>query len=65
MTGLADAVAGWAPEPLQTTDRIDAWPLAAFAALLDEPAPKGALPPLWQLMLVQLPVTFLEGGFKS
>ena len=47
MTGLADAVDGWAPEPLQTTDRIDAWPLAAFAALLDEPAPEGALPPLW------------------
>lgn len=47
MSGLADAVAGWAPEPSTVTDRIDPWPLAAFAALLDQPPPEGTLPPLW------------------
>ncbi len=47
MSGLAAAVAGWAPGPLETTDRIDPWPPAAFAALLDQPPPEGPLPPLW------------------
>ncbi|GAA1323426.1 FAS1-like dehydratase domain-containing protein [Pseudonocardia xinjiangensis] len=48
---LADHLTGWAPEPVETTARIDAWPSHAFAALLDEPSPvRGAgdpLPPMW------------------
>lgn len=47
MSGLADAVAGWSPSPLDSTDVIDPWPVAAFAALLDQPAPAETLPPLW------------------
>jgi 3-methylfumaryl-CoA hydratase len=43
---LADAVADWHPAPVDRTDRIAPWPVAAFAALLDEPAPE-ELPPLW------------------
>lgn len=38
---------GWSPAPVVTTDRIDPWPVAAFAALLDAPAPGEELPPLW------------------
>ena len=48
---LADQLTGWAPEPVETTARIDAWPSHAFAALLDEQSPvQGAgdpLPPMW------------------
>lgn len=45
---LADAVRDWHPAPLAATDRLDPWPVAAFAALLDQPPPAGdALPPLW------------------
>jgi 3-methylfumaryl-CoA hydratase len=48
---LAEHLTGWAPEPVETTARIDVWPSGAFAALLDEPSPvRGAgdpLPPLW------------------
>jgi 3-methylfumaryl-CoA hydratase len=45
---MAELVADWAPPPLETTDRIDPWPVAAFAALLDQPVPQdGELPPLW------------------
>src|SRR3954451_20026291 len=44
---LADAVADWHPAPVETADRIDPWPAAAFAALLDQPAPQQQLPPLW------------------
>jgi 3-methylfumaryl-CoA hydratase len=43
---LADAVADWHPAPVETTDTIDPWPVAAFAALLDQPVPD-ELPPLW------------------
>jgi 3-methylfumaryl-CoA hydratase len=48
MTSLAELVAGWAPGPVEVTDRIAPWPVAAFAALLDQPVPDdGELPPLW------------------
>jgi 3-methylfumaryl-CoA hydratase len=47
VSGLASAVAGWAPPPVTVTDRIDPWPVTAFAALLDLPPPTGTLPPLW------------------
>jgi 3-methylfumaryl-CoA hydratase len=43
---LADLVADWHPAPVEATDRIDPWPMGAFAALLDQPPPE-ALPPLW------------------
>ncbi|SDD41323.1 3-methylfumaryl-CoA hydratase [Geodermatophilus telluris] len=51
MTPLASAVEGWSPGPVTTTARIGAGPAAAFAALLDQPAPPLAdgdpLPPGW------------------
>jgi len=47
----ASPIAGWSPSPVETTARIDAWPAAAFAALLDLPSPVAKdgdpLPPLW------------------
>jgi 3-methylfumaryl-CoA hydratase len=47
----ASLLAGWSPAPVETTARIDAWPAAAFAAMLDVPAPVtqdgDPLPPLW------------------
>ncbi|WP_159775305.1 FAS1-like dehydratase domain-containing protein [Streptomyces sp. HM190] len=51
MTGLADALAGWSPAEVRTTDVIDPWPVAAFSALLDLPGTAAAegepLPPGW------------------
>jgi 3-methylfumaryl-CoA hydratase len=48
---LATHLAGWAPEPVEATGRMDAWPVLAFAALLDQPAPVSGpgdeIPPLW------------------
>jgi len=48
---LADHVQGWAPEPVEETERIGAWPAQSFADVLDQPAPVdgdgSALPPLW------------------
>ncbi|MFJ9782927.1 MaoC family dehydratase N-terminal domain-containing protein [Amycolatopsis sp. NPDC101161] len=44
---LRDAVAGWQPDAVETSEVIGAWPATAFAALLDQPAPTGPLPPLW------------------
>jgi 3-methylfumaryl-CoA hydratase len=47
---LSSAVAGWKPEPLDVTGRLDAWPVAAFTAALDlseGPGPGDPLPPLW------------------
>lgn len=46
---LADHVDGWAPGPVEETDRIGAWSARNFADLLDQPSPveDGALPPLW------------------
>jgi 3-methylfumaryl-CoA hydratase len=50
-TALAEAVEGWSPGPVTTTDVIGPWPAAAFSALLDLPATAAgegeALPPLW------------------
>ncbi len=50
---LPSVIAGWAPAPVETTARIDAWPGTAFAALLDQPSPVAAdgdpLPPLWHV----------------
>ena len=42
MEPLQDAVRDWAPAPVVRTDRIDAEPISAFAALLDQPAPETA-----------------------
>ncbi|WP_219419229.1 FAS1-like dehydratase domain-containing protein [Pseudonocardia nigra] len=51
VSDLAAHLAGWAPPPVDVTGRIDTWPAAAFAALLDQPSPVHAvgdpLPPLW------------------
>ena len=48
---LAQALDGWAPGAVQHSRRVDPWPAAAFAALLDTapPAlgPGDPLPPLW------------------
>jgi 3-methylfumaryl-CoA hydratase len=48
---LAAHLRGWAPEPVEVTGRLDAWPVRAFAGMLDQPAPPHApgdpLPPLW------------------
>lgn len=57
LTGtLAAALDGWAPGAVQHTRRVDPWPAAAFAALVDTPAPPldpGApLPPLWHWFTV-------------
>ncbi|MGW5714925.1 FAS1-like dehydratase domain-containing protein [Amycolatopsis sp. NPDC003865] len=44
---LSDAIAGWQPDAVETSEVIGAWPAEAFSALLDQPAPAGPLPPLW------------------
>ena len=60
MTGLADAVAGWAPDPLDATDTITPWPVAALSAVFDLPGPVGeTLPPLWHWLY------FLEHARQS
>jgi 3-methylfumaryl-CoA hydratase len=41
-------IAGWAPEPEEKTEVIDAAPSAALAGLLDVEPPGEELPPLWQ-----------------
>lgn len=49
--GLAEYVRDWDPPTVRTSRRVDPWPAAAFADLLDAPAPvldDGApLPPMW------------------
>jgi 3-methylfumaryl-CoA hydratase len=47
VTTLAEHVAGWAPGPTQAAGRLDPWPVAAFAGVLDQPPPGPELPPLW------------------
>jgi 3-methylfumaryl-CoA hydratase len=51
MSELANALAGWAPEPRRRTDRVTSWAVEAFAAVLDQPSPlvgrPGVLPPMW------------------
>ncbi|MGY1733855.1 hypothetical protein ACI798_20285 [Geodermatophilus sp. SYSU D01045] len=51
MSLLSDAVAGWSPGPLTDAAPVAAGPAAAFAAVLDRPAPPLAdgdpLPPGW------------------
>lgn len=48
---LVDHVAGWAPGPVETTDAVRGWAVAAFAGMLDVPSPVtgpgDAVPPLW------------------
>ncbi|MFC4949684.1 FAS1-like dehydratase domain-containing protein [Pseudonocardia sp. GCM10023141] len=44
---LGTYLTGWAPAPVETVARIDAWPGEAFAGLLDQPAPGDVLPPMW------------------
>jgi 3-methylfumaryl-CoA hydratase len=48
---MAEMIAGWAPEPVETTDTITVGPALALAALLDtEPTvtgPGDPIPPLW------------------
>jgi hydroxyacyl-ACP dehydratase HTD2-like protein with hotdog domain len=47
MTDLAEALAGWAPEPAETTETIMAGPAVGLAGLLDGEPPGDLLPPLW------------------
>jgi 3-methylfumaryl-CoA hydratase len=47
MSGLAEALRGWAPAPVEITRRVDAWAAEAVADLLDAPPPEATLPPLW------------------
>jgi 3-methylfumaryl-CoA hydratase len=44
---LATALRDWRPPTVGTVRRVDPWQSAAFAALLDAPAPVDELPPLW------------------
>ena len=50
-SALARALDGWAPEPVSTSRRVDPWASAAFAGVIDAPAPPldpgDPLPPLW------------------
>jgi 3-methylfumaryl-CoA hydratase len=50
-SGLAQSVAGWAPEPTETSDRVTSWAVSAFSAMLDLPEPAAGegdpVPPLW------------------
>ena len=50
-TSLAELLDGWAPRAVHSARRVDPWPAAAFAALLDTAAPPlgpgDPLPPLW------------------
>lgn len=41
-------IEGWAPEPYETTERIEDGPAGALAGLLDVASPGEVLPPLWQ-----------------
>lgn len=51
MSTLADALDGWAPEPVETVDAVGTWPVAAFSGMLDLPGAAAAegdpVPPLW------------------
>jgi len=54
MSELASSLSGWAPAPVEWSDRVSSWSVGAFAALLDQPSPlagagRGApvLPPMW------------------
>ena len=51
MRRLETHLVGWEPPATETTQRLDAEPVAAFAALLDQAAPAAVdgdpLPPLW------------------
>ncbi|GAA4552648.1 FAS1-like dehydratase domain-containing protein [Pseudonocardia xishanensis] len=44
---LAEALRAWRPPVVESARRVDPWQSAAFAALLDAPAPTDTLPPLW------------------
>jgi 3-methylfumaryl-CoA hydratase len=44
---LATALRDWRPPIVESARRVDPWQSAAFAALLDAPAPTVELPPLW------------------
>ncbi len=63
---LADHLAHWAPPTIETSRRVDPWPTAAFAALIDAEPPgldAGApLPPLWHwFTLLDHPATSAIG----
>jgi 3-methylfumaryl-CoA hydratase len=52
MSELASSLSGWAPVPVEWSDRVSSWSVEAFAALLDQPSPLGGaaggvLPPMW------------------
>jgi 3-methylfumaryl-CoA hydratase len=52
MSELASSLSGWAPVPVEWSDRVSRWSVEAFAALLDQPSPldgaaPGVLPPMW------------------
>lgn len=61
-TDLAELVRDWDPPTVRTSRRVDPWPAAAFADLLDAPAPPlddgDPLPPMWHwLYLLEHPRT--------
>ncbi|OLM16798.1 MULTISPECIES: MaoC family dehydratase N-terminal domain-containing protein [unclassified Pseudonocardia] len=53
---LADLVRDWDPPQVTDSRRVDPWPAAAFADLLDAPVPDlrdgAALPPMWHWLLL-------------
>jgi 3-methylfumaryl-CoA hydratase len=64
---LAELLRDWQPGSAETTRRVDPWSAAAFADLLDAPAPSldlGApLPPLWHwFVLLEHPVRSNTGA---
>jgi len=60
---LARHLEGWDPGPVESTGRIDRWPVEAFAALLDRPPPDVVLPPLWHWFhLLDHPAQAALGG---
>jgi len=55
---IAELVEGWAPEPVEVREVLSGTPSAAFAGLLDQPAPGAVLPPLWTAFhFLELPAT--------
>ncbi|MGQ0479824.1 MAG: FAS1-like dehydratase domain-containing protein [Pseudonocardia sp.] len=47
MSGLAEYLDGWSPEPLHRVDTVGRRAVDAFAGLLDQQPPDEILPPMW------------------
>jgi 3-methylfumaryl-CoA hydratase len=63
---LAESLRDWAPGPVHLTRRVEPWPAAAFADLLDAPPPPlepgDPLPPLWHWFTLLQHPTHAELG---